>query len=114
MSASSSPRATSAAKSISPASDTFKNAPSVGARFEKSRMDTPPPVQSGSTMVKQDQPKPAPRPSPSLSAGPDAAAFNARWQAERDNADKAARRAKFIAQRKTQSQTRSIDRSRTD
>ncbi len=108
------PRTTSAAKTISPSPESFSRASDVASAFEKSRTDTPSPAQSGSTMDKQDQPKPAPRPSPSLAAGPDAAAFNTRWQAERDNADKAARRAEFVATRKAASPTRTVTRSRTD
>ena len=107
-------RTTSAAKSISPTSVKLDAAPSVKSQFEQSRASTPSQTQSGSAMVKQDAPKPAPRPSPSMATGPDAAAFNARWKAERDKADKAKRRAQFVAKRQSQSQTRAITRNRTD
>lgn len=107
-------RTTSAAKSISPTSVKLDAAPSVKSQFEQSRSATPSQTQSGSRMVKQDQPQPAPRPSPSLAAGPDAAAFNARWRAERAQADKAQRRAKFVAERKAQCQGRSVNRSHSD
>lgn len=107
-------RTTSAAKSISPTSVKLDAAPSVKSQFEQSRASTPSQTQSGSAMVKQDAPKPAPRPSPSMAAGPDAAAFNARWKAERAQAEKAQRRAKFIAEHKAQCQGRSVNRSRSD
>lgn len=64
----------------------------------------------GSQMVKQDRPKPVQRPSPALAHGPDGTSFNARWQAERRDADKDAdrnaRKATFKAKRQGQSHTR--------
>lgn len=59
-----------------------------------------------SQMVKHDQPKPVQRPSPALAHGPDAASFNARWQGERDAANREARKANFKAKRQTPSQSR--------
>lgn len=72
----------------------------------------------GSQMVKKDQPKPAPRPAPHIANGPDRAAFNARWQRERQASRatsvptkqvpplpyRAARMAAFKAKRQAQEQ----------
>jgi len=46
-------------------------------RFEQSRR-----TDSGSDMIRRDQPKPVLKPSPSLSMGPDRAAFNRAWSDE--------------------------------
>ena len=113
MSTPKSPRTTSAAKSVAPARETFRNAPGLGDAFAKDRA-APAPPKRASSMVKQDRPKPAPRPSPGLAHGVDAAAFNARWEAERAAADKAKRRAAFFTERKKQAQARRITRSRND
>lgn len=67
-----------------------------------------------SQMVKQDRPRPVQRPSPALAHGPDGTSFNARWQAERQNAandaarqsDRDARKANFKAKRQAQSHIR--------
>jgi hypothetical protein len=66
-----------------------------------------------SQMVKHDQPKPVQRPSPALAHGPDAASFNARWQGERDAANREARKAAFKAQRIEQSKPRTVKRERS-
>ncbi len=46
-------------------------------RFEQSRR-----TDSGSDMIRRDQPKPVLKPSPALSMGPDRAAFNRAWSDE--------------------------------
>lgn len=46
-------------------------------RFEQSRR-----ADSGSDMIRRDQPKPVLKPSPALSMGPDRAAFNRAWSDE--------------------------------
>ena len=70
-----------------------------------------------SQMVTQDRPKPVQRPSPALACGPDGASFNARWQAERQNAandaDRQARKAAFKTRRQVQSQTRTRSHQRS-
>ena len=107
MSAPHSPRTTSAAKAISPNTESFVSAPKVGSAFAESR-DTAP--KRGSDMVRQDRPKPQPRPSPGLAASTDAMAYNTRLKAEKDAAD---RRAAFFAKRKAQTHTRTKTRSRS-
>lgn len=111
MSAPKPPRTTSTAKAISPAPESFADAPKVGAPFKQSRDAAP---KRDAAMVRQDRPKPAPRPSPGLAQAADAAAFNARWQAEKDAADKANRRAAFLAKRNKDAQARTVTRSRSD
>jgi len=108
-------RTTSAAKAVSPAPESFRSAPSVGAAFARSHdaaaTNRP---EHGSSMVKQDRPKPAPRPSPGLALGADAAAFQERWRAEKATADRGTRKAEFIAKRKAQAKTRPRTRSRSE
>lgn len=111
MSAPNSPRTTSAAKAMSPNTESFASAPKVGPAFKESRDAT---AKRSASMVQQDRPKPAPRPSPGIAREADAAAFNARWQAEKAAADKANRRAAFLAKRKKDAQARTITRSRPD
>lgn len=91
----------------------YKTAPNMRSNFQ----DASKPKQ-GSQMVKKDQPKPAPRPAPHIANGPDRAAFNARWEKERQMArpgavpvkqvpplpDRAARKAAFKAKRQAQEQ----------
>ena len=50
-------------------------------------------------MVRKDRPHPAPRPSPDLAQGSDAESFNARWSAEKSEADRATRRSAYEAKR---------------
>jgi hypothetical protein len=52
-------------------------------RFEQSRR-----TDSGSDMIRRDQPKPVLKPSPSLSMGPDRAAFSRAWWDEHRSARK--------------------------
>jgi hypothetical protein len=108
-------RTTSAAKAVSPAPERFRSAPSVGAAFARSHdaVNTNRTAQ-GSAIVKQDRPKPAPRPSPRLAHGPDAAAFQQRWRAEKAAADRGTRKAEFIAKRKAQAKARPRTRSRSE
>lgn len=104
-------RTTSFAKSASPASEPFTSAPSVKAQFAHSNAP-----QRGSHMVRQDQPKPVHRPSQALAQDADRGAFNARWQAERQNAandaGRQARKAEFKAARQSISPKRDFNRSR--
>jgi len=67
-----------------------------------------------SFMVKRDRPHPVQRPSPSLALGADSAAFNARWEKERNAADanRDALKAQFKAKRLEQFNARSITRER--
>lgn len=108
-------RTTSAAKTVSPAPDSFRSAPSVGTAFARSHdaVKTNRPSH-GSSMVKQDRPKPAPRPSPGLALGADAAAFQERWRTEKAAADRGTRRAEFIAKRRAQAKARPRTHSRSE
>ena len=113
MSGSSNP---SVARTVSPGAPSLEAAPSPRAEFDRARSDTSPQRDRPSNMVAEDQPKPAPRPSPSMADGADAAAFNARWQAEHD-ATKAAqvratRKAAFIKARTSQAPSRAHTRNR--
>ncbi len=79
-----------------------------------------------SFMVSRDRPTPVQRPSPSLAHGTDAAAFNNAWEQERaqaerykkrsattqDDANREAKKAKFIEERKAALKTRFQSRSR--
>ncbi len=68
-----------------------------------------------SFMVKRSRPTPVLRPGPALSRGPDRAAFDAQWQAEREGAvekPRGVRRAEFIAKRQRQMRERDRTRSR--
>ena len=111
MSAPKVPRTTSAAKAISPNAESFASAPKVRQAFKESRDAT---SARPASMVSQDRPRPVPRPSPGMARETDAAAFNARWQAEKAAADKANRRAAFLAKRKAQAKSRTRSRSRSD
>ena len=111
MSTPNSPNTTSAAKAISPNAESFSSAPKIGSAFKESRDGAP---KHAASMVSQDRPKPAPRPSPGMAREADAAAFNARLQAEKAAADEANRRAAFLAKRKKDAQARIITRSHRD
>lgn len=76
------------------------------ADFNKASAGRPDPTTRDSSMVKRQQPKPAPRPTPKLAMGPDRAAFNARWDNERQAA-REHRKAAFKAARRQQGNARS-------
>jgi len=62
-------------------------------------------------MVARDRPQPVQRPSPALAHGSDAAAFNTRWKAERDVANREARNAAFVAARSAKPSFHKVSRN---